>query len=509
MARLRVLRNGQEVGSAELGDTDVRLGRAPENHVVLEDSGTAVSRYHAELRLVGDMPVLVNLSQPFGVWTSGQRVERVVMAPGVEVAVGPFTLSVEAPSAVAVAPAHAPLVSSLPTLGIPSSTVASAAASASAATVSSPTTIAPLERPAVGPSTESGANSAEPVASAPPTRNGSAVVNWLVFGAVAAGLVAVVALAQLISPATLTRPAPVEAATPAPAGSMPTDDALRAQLSAAREAIERGQSDVALRDLNSLLSKAPAHAEALALKAKAEEALGASKPVAPSAEPPTVARNTPASGASNVARAADERTGSAKSGVPARASASASPTSAAATTTKPLLQRPGTRDPAFAGRNADVVRRFLQAEAAYKDGQYRLALSNLQSVLRSDATFPTAEAKLEEVKSTVRGMAEAAFAEGGRLEKGGDFAGAIRSYQKSQEIATMMYGVMTGAEEAITRARESAANTGVEAFKKARQYDALGRSSDAVAAYARAVEYLPADDPNRQLAQERLGVLKR
>lgn len=508
MARLRVLRNGKEVGSAELGDTDVRLGRAPENHVVLEDSGTSVSRYHAELRLVGDLPVLVNLSQPFGVWTAGQRVERVVMAPGVEAAVGPFTLSVEPPAAPAAVPALLPGVSPDHGLGMRPSPAASAEASASIAAASSPTPIALHEKPAGELSTESRAPAAEVSKSSPPTSSGSAVVNWLVFGAVAAGLVAVVALAQLISPATLTRPESVEAASSAPVGPTPTDDALRAQLSGAREAIERGQSDEALRELNSLLSKTPAHAEALALKAKAEEALAAAKPAVAPAEPSTTAHNAPASAAA-AAPVAGGRADAARSGSPARASAGASPTSAAASTTKPLLQRPGTRDPAFAGRNADVVRRFLQAEAAYKDGQYRLALSNLQSVLRSDATFPTAEAKLEEVKSTVRGMAEAAFAEGGRLEKAGDFAGAIRSYQKSQEIATMMYGVMTGAEEAIVRARESAASTGVEAFKKARQYDALGRSSDAVAAYARAVEYLPADDPNRQLAQERLGVLKR
>lgn len=496
MARLRVIRGGKEVGTVELGDKDVRLGRAPENDVVLEDSGTAVSRYHAELRVVGDAHVLVNLSQPFGVWASGQRVERVVMAPGVEVAVGPFRLVVDGAARSTTSTASVPAAAVV----APAPTVPSAGGAAAAAPAG---VVVPIDTPRLVATSAHTRTAAE-------TPGRPSAINWVVYGGVAAGLVAVVWLAQLISPATLTRPAPVEAASAGAAGAIPSDDAVRAQLTAARDAIERGQPDVALRDLQSLLAKAPEHAEALALKTRAEEAVTSPSASADAGPSPTATAVNAGTTASTAAPSAAVPGGPTTAGAPRRAVpvAPAAPATAGPNA-KPLLQRPGTRDPAFAGRNADVVRRFLQAETAYKAGQYRLAISNLQSVLRSDATFPTAEAKLEEVKTTVRDMAEAAFAEGGRLEKAGDFAGAIRSYEKSQEIATMMYGVMTGATEAIARVRETMVATGVDAFKKARQYDALGRVSDAVAMYVQAVEYLPQDDPNRQVAQERLGALKR
>lgn len=571
MARLRVTRDGRDVGTVEIGTRDLRLGRAPENDLVLEDSGTAVSRYHAELRVVGDSHVLVNLSQPFGLWANGHRAERVVMAAGVSAMIGPFHIAVETAAeqaAVAAPPVASAVADSnrpVPTATIVAAAAASAGLPTTAATdgattgpegrptVVPPTVALPPPLSAPSPALTDAALAASPANVLPmPVTNPaetirptvvaneagvpvqaagrSSLTNWVVFGAVAAGLVAVVGLAQLISPSTITRPAPVEAAAGG-GGTAPSDDALRARLNAARDAIERGQNDQALRDLQGLLAASPDHAEALALKARAESASSssASTPAStreagvPSATVAGAATGAPADGARAAAdtnaSAAGRSTSTDKTAVDAQPStpgarpvargAASIANAASNANTKPLLQRPGTRDPAFAGRNADVVRRFEQAESAFKAGQYRLAISNLQSVLRSDSTFPTAEAKLEEVKSTVRTMAEAAFAEGVKLEKSGEFSDAIRAYERSQEIATMMYAAMNGADEAIARVRESMVSTGQDAFKRARQYDALGRGAEAVSMYSRALELLPPADPNRQVAQERLSVLKR
>jgi predicted component of type VI protein secretion system len=49
---------------------------------------------------------------------------------------------------------------------------------------------------------------------------------------------------------------------------------------------------------------------------------------------------------------------------------------------------------------------------------------------------------------------------------------------------------------------------GDDAFKRARTFDALGRTDDAIAQYERAVQLLAPDDPNRKTAKQRLDVLR-
>jgi hypothetical protein len=49
---------------------------------------------------------------------------------------------------------------------------------------------------------------------------------------------------------------------------------------------------------------------------------------------------------------------------------------------------------------------------------------------------------------------------------------------------------------------------GSEAYKRGRQFDAVGRTSDALAMYDKVVKLLPADHPSARAAKERIAALR-
>jgi tetratricopeptide (TPR) repeat protein len=494
---LQVLLGGRLVTTVELQDVDLRLGCAAENDVVLENDGSSVSRFHAELRRTAEGYQLVNLSQVFGLEVGGRRVERaplgdtpVRLGPyelklvraetGAGAADGPAAVRRERPSQAVTLriPRPAPFVAAAGSPAPPArpgEMLAAAAADGPPSVAPTPAAITPMAPTRVG-------------ATGPPRSR--RLAGWLTLAAVAAGLVAIVAIGQLIAPTAVSRPEPVSATAPdAPPAGAPTGDATSAvtlHLSAAREALARGRYEEVLEPhVAAILGEDPTHADALSLKQEAEAGLARARAAATDA-------------------AQAKATSAAATASPA---ASASP--AAAGGHRPILRKPGGPQTSFPGRDRDVVRRYLQAIDAAKTGEYRLAVSNLNSVLRSDPTFPGAEEQLEEIKGRVRTMAEDKFAEAARLEGDGQYRAALAAYQRSTDIAVMMYGEMVGAAEAMSRVRGAMAAAGVDAFKRARQFDALGRPGEAAPMYARALELLPDDDPNRQVAQERLAALRK
>jgi predicted component of type VI protein secretion system len=100
VAKLLIFRGDTQLDERELTGKTVRIGRAPQNDLVLEDPGKGVSRNHAEIRFEGGRYTLVDLGSQNGLWVSGSRVPSVVLEPGVSVAVGPYRLMMEAPVAV-------------------------------------------------------------------------------------------------------------------------------------------------------------------------------------------------------------------------------------------------------------------------------------------------------------------------------------------------------------------------------------------------------------------------
>ena len=93
-----------------LPDRSLRIGRAPDNDVVLPDANKGVSRAHAELRLENGHYVIVDLQSQNGTWMNGERVERAAVPPNAEIAIGLYRIRLQAaaPTNVADMPLYRP-----------------------------------------------------------------------------------------------------------------------------------------------------------------------------------------------------------------------------------------------------------------------------------------------------------------------------------------------------------------------------------------------------------------
>ena len=94
--------------------------------------------------------------------------------------------------------------------------------------------------------------------------------------------------------------------------------------------------------------------------------------------------------------------------------------------------------------------------------------------------------------------------QGNALVTKGDLPGALRQYARAQSID----GSLPGLAQAVDRVRSEMTATGEQAYRRARQYDALGRGSDALPLYEQALQLLPQGHANRQAAEERVAALK-
>jgi len=83
----------------ELTDRTVRLGRSPQDDIVLPDPSKGVSRTHAEIRFEGGRYVLVDHQSQNGIWVAGSRVSSVALERDVVASIGPYRVRMEAPAA--------------------------------------------------------------------------------------------------------------------------------------------------------------------------------------------------------------------------------------------------------------------------------------------------------------------------------------------------------------------------------------------------------------------------
>jgi len=97
-----------------------------------------------------------------------------------------------------------------------------------------------------------------------------------------------------------------------------------------------------------------------------------------------------------------------------------------------------------------------------------------------------------------------AFEAGNKLDAAGDWGAALQKYDLARQIDHSLAGL----DDAATRVRERMHAAGVDAFKRARQYDALGRSAEALKEYEKAAQWLPSEDLNRKAARDRADQLK-
>ena len=84
MAKLVVLRGDTVDRKVDLVQLPARIGRGPNNAVVLQDPMKGVSREHAEIRLVDGRYLLVDLGSENGIWVAGRRVPEVVLDPNLQ-----------------------------------------------------------------------------------------------------------------------------------------------------------------------------------------------------------------------------------------------------------------------------------------------------------------------------------------------------------------------------------------------------------------------------------------
>jgi tetratricopeptide (TPR) repeat protein len=111
---------------------------------------------------------------------------------------------------------------------------------------------------------------------------------------------------------------------------------------------------------------------------------------------------------------------------------------------------------------------------------------------------------LEVARGGARNAASAAVAAGGKAEADRDWAEAERQYERALQADPQS----TQAQDGLRRVTARMLSDGEDAFKRARQYDALGRVQEAISMYEKAIQLLPPDHASLKIARERLAALK-
>jgi len=108
------------------------------------------------------------------------------------------------------------------------------------------------------------------------------------------------------------------------------------------------------------------------------------------------------------------------------------------------------------------------------------------------------------VPAAARAAARQAFNAGSKLDAAGDWMGALRKYDEAHQADATLPGLDSAVKGVWAKLRTA----GADALKRARQYDAIGLSADALKEYDKAAQWLPPDDPNRQIARGRADQLR-
>ncbi|MFI5178386.1 MAG: hypothetical protein ACHQO8_07485 [Vicinamibacterales bacterium] len=170
-----------------------------------------------------------------------------------------------------------------------------------------------------------------------------------------------------------------------------------------------------------------------------------------------------------------------------------------------MSRRAGESPQAWRARAVAMQASYTSAKAALERGDFAAASSGFDAILKDEPGFLDAPQLLMQAREGVRrGSVKDAIEAGDKLDAAGDWPGAAQKYDQAHQIDPAAPGL----NEAIKRVRDKMRVAGADAFKRARQYDALGRSADAIKDYEKAAQYLPTDDPNRKVARDRADQLK-
>jgi pSer/pThr/pTyr-binding forkhead associated (FHA) protein len=93
MFLVRLTRGGTVESEVRLDQADLRVGRATDNEIALQDPDKTLSRHHAELRREGDHWIYLDLNSANGSWLGERRVTRMELVPGLAITLGDYQLT--------------------------------------------------------------------------------------------------------------------------------------------------------------------------------------------------------------------------------------------------------------------------------------------------------------------------------------------------------------------------------------------------------------------------------
>jgi tetratricopeptide (TPR) repeat protein len=170
----------------------------------------------------------------------------------------------------------------------------------------------------------------------------------------------------------------------------------------------------------------------------------------------------------------------------------------------PVPRKPGETIQEWQTRSSALQARYAFAKVALDRGDFSAAAGGFAAILLEEPGFLDAPQLLVKAREGLRAAAAEAIDSGNKLDAAGDWVSALKKYDQAREIDRAVPGL----EDAIKRVRDKMHTAGVNALRRARQFDALGRFADALIEYEKAAQWLSPDDPNQQIARGRADQLK-
>jgi hypothetical protein len=511
VARLVIYSSGVVNQTVELTGQNIRIGRASSNDVVLFDPAQAVSRFHAELRCEDSRYILLDLNSANGTWVSDHRIQRIVLGTGTVAEIADYRLVLEADPDETTAPpsfradvesghASAPrafsgtlVVSALPTPQEPTSPAPLPPEPAPPAPAAPP----PVPMPSAAPVPVPPVPALQPARPSLPVPTAAAADSPPVAGRVGArggargdgGSSLSVRLARQPRALVVSVFALVTLVVGVIGIIVGGEFLLSSPDGSNRHAQEQGRAR------QNAAPATPAVPPAIAPPPTAE--VPAAMP--PSAPPPL----TPAPPVVPTPRPADRSRDRVNPEPPAPATVrpDSPPVSAG------LTRRAGESQADFLMRAQRLQGTYSEAMAALQAKDFPGALTLFERLEKEQPGLLDVPARLGEsregLRESKRVAAQASLTAAASAEQRGDFVEAQREYQRALDADPV-----SGADEALRRVRAQMKSLGDAAFKRAKTYDAMSRTEDAIAQYERAAQLLPPDDPNRKAAKERLDILR-
>jgi tetratricopeptide (TPR) repeat protein len=178
-----------------------------------------------------------------------------------------------------------------------------------------------------------------------------------------------------------------------------------------------------------------------------------------------------------------------------------------------VARRPKETETAWRARSKAVQTQYQDTRAALDRGDFAGAVSGFEAILRDAPGYQDSEALLGKAhegqqaagRQAAQQAARQAFEAAIAADVAGNWAGAIQQFERARQLDSSLG---PQADDGMRRVRDKMRAAGNEAFKRARQYDALGRTTEAIAQYTEAASLLPPDDPNAKVAKDRLDALR-